>query len=102
MITLKRGQTADMTFALFNAAGGAFDATGFVVTFVANGNGKHFERTGVMPSPSSGTGTFSFVAADYATLKVGRYDVEVWATKAGVRTPMLSEVLVVDDVPQVL
>lgn len=102
-IQLKRGQTADITFALVGANGAAFDLAGYTVTLVVAGKASALRRVATLSSPSSlGTGSFRITAADYPLLRAG-VDIpfELWAVSASESKPFLSGVVFVDDVPQV-
>ena len=102
-IDLKRGQTASITFALFDSVGAAFNLTGYTVTLAIAGKKGELKRiSATIDSPATlGTGAFPVVAADYATLKPGAYTFEVWANDGGSNNiPMLSGTLDVVDVPQ--
>jgi hypothetical protein len=97
-ITLYRGQTASVAFAFLDEAGAAFNFTGFTVTL----NTPGLSRTATMPTPSSGAGSFDFVAADYAVLRPGRYPFTVWAVRSAParRTPFAFGFIDVVDVQQ--
>lgn len=102
-ILLKRGQTADITFALVDNEGAPFDLTGYTVSLVIAGRSVRLQLAATLDSPATlGTGAFRIDAADYAALKPGA-DVpfELWAVSSTERTPFLSGVLRVVDVPQV-
>jgi hypothetical protein len=102
-IVLKRGQTADVTFALIDVDSAPFDLTGYVVTLAIAGRATRLERVATLDSPASlGTGRFSFTSVDYDVLRVG-VDIpfEMWAISGATRTPFRTGVLHVVDVPQV-
>lgn len=102
-IKLKRGQTADVTFALVDNVGAPFDLTGFVVTLAIAGRATRLERVGVVDTPATlGTGRFAFVAADSDVLRVGvEVPFELWAVSASRRVPFRSGTFLLVDVPQV-
>lgn len=102
-IELKRGQTASITFSLFDSEGAAFNLTGYtVVLALASTRGAPLKRiTATVNSPATlGTGAFPVVVADYDVLKPGSYVFEVWANDGTNNIPMLSGTLDVADVPQ--
>lgn len=102
-LTLKRGQAANITFAVVDRVSGApLDIAALAVTIAIDGNGRHLERVGVVNAPSSlGTGHFAIVPADYDVLKPGTYRFQVWAAATDVPFDDDGTIEVVD-VPQVL
>lgn len=110
LFALRRGETRTVTFALFDAAGAAFNTTGYTVTFAADGNGTHTTKTATLDSPASlGTGSFAFTASETLALKPttrGRKRLTdplrfvIWAKDAGTNElVMLDGFFDVDDVP---
>lgn len=99
-ISLKRGQTGSVTFAIVDDDNVAYDLTGFTVTLVI-ATRQRFERVGVVDSPASaGLGSFAFTESDYDKLRVGEYVFEIWATDVSNALPVRSGTLEVVDVPQ--
>jgi hypothetical protein len=100
--SLKRSHTADVSYTLLDADGAAFDVDGYTVTLVIAGRGVRLQKVGVSDTPSTlGTGVFSFVSADYDTLRPGDYAFEVYVDDGDTQNiPMLSGTLTIVDVPQ--
>jgi hypothetical protein len=101
-IALKLGQSADVPFALFDAAGAALDLTSAAVSLVIASRGTRLQRAGTLDSPATlGTGKFTFTPSDYGVLRVGPHTFELWVVIGAIKTPVLTGTLEVLDVPQV-
>ena len=101
--SLSRGETRTVAYALKDAAGAAFDLTGYTVTMAIDAVGRavHTTKAGANDAPASlGTGAFAFTAADYSTLKPGEYKFCIWAHNGSAEVPMLVGTFAVVDVPQ--
>jgi hypothetical protein len=107
---LKRGETRRVTLSLFASGGGAFNLTGYTVTFVVEGVGLRVSKAVTVDTPATlGTGFFDFLLTDYTSLKPtvtssGRksepYRFEIWASDGTNHVPMRSGTFDVIDVPQ--
>jgi hypothetical protein len=101
-ITLKNGQTANISYTILTAGGAAFDLDGYTVTLVVSRRGKRLQVEGTNDSPSTlGTGVLAVTATAYEALPPGTYDFELWLDdSADENIPVLSGQVVVLDVPQ--